>query len=123
MKLLYISLGFLSLSIGVVGIILPIVPTTPFLLLTAFSFSKGSNKFHDWFTSTTLYKKFLEEFIVNKTMTRKHKWILLLSVDTMLIISYTLITSIPVRVLILSLIIMKHLYFFKYVEIRRSPHI
>jgi uncharacterized protein len=45
---LWISAGFLSLVLGIIGIPLPLLPTTPFLLLAAFCFSRGSDKFHDW---------------------------------------------------------------------------
>jgi uncharacterized membrane protein YbaN (DUF454 family) len=40
--------GFLSLAIGVVGIFVPLLPTTPFVLLAAFCFSKSSERLHHW---------------------------------------------------------------------------
>ena len=60
MRILFICLGFIFVGIGAVGIVVPILPTTPFLLLASFFFAKGSKKFHDWFMSTKLYKKHLE---------------------------------------------------------------
>lgn len=45
-KYFFISCGFLSLILGIIGIFIPVLPTTPFLLLTAVCFSKGSEKFH-----------------------------------------------------------------------------
>ncbi len=47
-KHLFIALGFVSLAIGIVGIFLPLLPTTPLVLLAAFFFSKGSPRLQAW---------------------------------------------------------------------------
>jgi uncharacterized membrane protein YbaN (DUF454 family) len=44
----FIALGWLFFCLGVVGILLPVVPTTPFMLLALWAFSNGSQRFHDW---------------------------------------------------------------------------
>jgi uncharacterized membrane protein YbaN (DUF454 family) len=44
----YIFLGTFFLIIGIIGIFLPLLPTTPFLILTAFFYSRSSEKFHNW---------------------------------------------------------------------------
>jgi len=111
MKIIFIILGTLSLGIGILGIILPILPTTPFLLLTAYCYAKGSTRFHQWFTNTKLYKKHLESFVKNKSMTRRQKWTLMIVVDVMLMITFFWIDNLVIKILIIVLILLKHLYF------------
>ncbi|KZN13727.1 hypothetical protein OA79_09630 [Marinomonas sp. TW1] len=47
-KYLYLLLGWLSLITGIIGIYLPLLPTTPLVLLAAWCFSKSSKRFHSW---------------------------------------------------------------------------
>ena len=111
-KIVYISLGFISLILGVVGIVLPVLPTTPFLLLTLYAFSKSSEKFHQWFVQTKIYHKYLKTFVEQKAMTRKQKWRLMIFVDVILLISFLLVDSLAMKLVIVSIDIIKYIYFF-----------
>ena len=62
-KIFYIILGCIGLGLGAVGAVLPLMPAFPFLLLAAFSFGKSSERLHNWFISTKLYKNNLESFV------------------------------------------------------------
>ena len=53
-NLIFITLGFLFVVTGIIGIFLPLLPTTPFILLAAYFFSKGSKKCHDWLISNRI---------------------------------------------------------------------
>lgn len=59
-KRLYFSLGWLSLFAGVVGIFLPLLPTTPFVLLSAFCFSRSSPRFYGWLTANPYLNSYIE---------------------------------------------------------------
>ena len=67
-KLIFIILGFLFLALGTIGVFLPILPTTPFYLLTLFFFANSSERLHNWFIGTKLYKKHLESFVEHRGM-------------------------------------------------------
>ncbi len=115
-KIIYIILGFICLGLGIVGIILPVLPTVPFLLCTSFFFSRGSTKFDNWFKSTKIYHKYLENFVKNKVMTLKGKVILLSLVSGMLFFAMWKVNSLAMSICITILIIIKYLYFILYVE-------
>ena len=48
MKTAYLILGIFFTSLGLVGVFIPLLPTTPFVILAAFFFERGSPKFHNW---------------------------------------------------------------------------
>ncbi|CAM2076410.1 MAG: YbaN family protein [uncultured Clostridium sp.] len=110
-KYFYITLGFIALGLGLIGVILPILPTTPFLLVTSFCFAKGSERFHTWFTNTNIYKKHLESFVKERAMTLKQKVVLLSFVNFMLAFPLILVDVLPMRITIIVLIIIKLYYF------------
>ncbi len=73
MKILLIIFGIISFVLGAIGIILPILPTTPFLLLSAFLFSKSSDRFHQYLIQTKLYQKYINEMVIERKTTRKKR--------------------------------------------------
>lgn len=115
-KLLWIMIGIVSMVLGAIGVVLPVLPTTPFLLLASFCFAKGSDRFHKWFIGTKLYKKHLESFVTSRSMTLKTKLCILLPASAMLILAMLAMSNIYGRVFIVFLIIFKYIYFFTRIE-------
>lgn len=48
MRVVYFSLGWLFFALGIIGVLLPVMPTTPFMILALWAFSESSEKFHNW---------------------------------------------------------------------------
>ncbi len=110
-KLIYIIIGCISLGLGVLGVILPILPTTPFLLLTSFCFVRGSEKFNKWFLSTKLYKNHLENFVKYRVMSIQGELILLSLVSLMLLLTMYFTKNLTVCIVLMCLICIKYSYF------------
>ena len=94
MKTLYIALGTLSLALGILGIFLPLLPTTPFLLLTAALYFKSSPRLYNWL----LNHKHLGPYIRNfraKIISISLMWI------TMLYCVFFIVPYIWVKVILL----------------------
>lgn len=115
-RVVYVIFGSLFLGIGLIGVFIPLLPTTPFLLLTAFCYAKGSKRFHDWFVSTWIYKKHLESFVTSRSMKLKTKLVILGSASVMLLFPLILTNNIIVRIIIIFLYFYKYFYFFKYIK-------
>ena len=72
-KTLLFSLGCLSLVLGFIGALLPIVPTTPFIILAAYLFSKSSPRVHSWLTSLPYFGDAIIDWEKNKVIRPKAK--------------------------------------------------
>ena len=75
MRPLFLSGGFLSLGLGYIGIFLPILPTTPFMLLAAFCFSKSSPKLHSWLLSRPRIGPAIVDWEQSRVIRRKAKFL------------------------------------------------
>ncbi|TNG94386.1 DUF454 domain-containing protein [Pasteurellaceae bacterium USgator11] len=116
MKFIYILLGFIALGLGIIGIPLPVLPTTPFLLLALYFFAKSSERLHSWFLQTALYHKYLKTFDEQRALTLKSKIYILLLSTGMIAISYYFLPSIYGRISLLVLLLIEYWFFFFWVK-------
>ena len=113
-RLFFLILGCISLGVGCIGIALPILPAFPFFLLTVFCFANSSQKLHDWFVSTKLYKKHLESFVKKKGMTVQTKLGIIVPVTLVMGIGFFMMMRAGVIVpsVILAIVWVCHIVYF-----------
>ena len=110
-KIIFVIVGVISLLLGIIGTVLPILPTVPFLLLTSYCFARGSNKFEVWFKSSKIYKKYLEDFILNKSMTLKQKIYISTFADIMIAFPLVILNNLYIKLFLIIVVIFKYYYF------------
>ena len=120
LRFVWLLAAFVCLGIGAVGVVLPILPTTPLLLLSSFCFAKGSERFHRWFCGTKLYQKHLDSFVKERAMTLKTKLCILLPASALLLLTFLMMGNLPGRIFIVCLIIFKYVYFFTKIRTIRA---
>jgi uncharacterized membrane protein YbaN (DUF454 family) len=71
---IYIAAGFVCVALGVIGIPTPLLPTTPFLLLAAYFFARGSERWHRWLMTHRTLSPYILAFREKRGLTRAQKW-------------------------------------------------
>ncbi|MEM1436338.1 MAG: YbaN family protein [Pseudomonadota bacterium] len=71
---LFVALGWLALGLGTVGIFVPLLPTTPFVLLAAFFFSKGSERLHQWLVNHPRIGHYVRDWEAEQVIPPIGKW-------------------------------------------------
>lgn len=113
-RILFLIAGCITLAIGCVGIVLPILPTVPFFIVTVFCFANSSQRLHNWFVNTKMYKKHLESFVNKKGMTAKNKIKIMTSVTVLMAFGFVMmmLKGIIIPCIILAVVWLCHLIYF-----------
>lgn len=101
LKLLFIFLGSLFLGLGFVGILVPGLPATPFLLLSAGCYVRSSNRLYNWLLNHKIFGKYIKTFREHRALSKSSKIISLVSMWIMICISaFFFIQNIFVRIIL-----------------------
>jgi uncharacterized membrane protein YbaN (DUF454 family) len=111
-KVLFVAVGFLFLALGIVGIALPVLPTTPFLLAASFCFLKGSKRLHRWLMTNKHFGPRIKR-ITESGLTRREKISIYLLVFAMLTPVFIFTDSVHLRVFLIVLMLVKAVFFLR----------
>ena len=78
----------MGLGLGALGVVLPLLPAFPFLMLAAFCFGRSSEKLDRWFKGTKLYQNNLETYVKGQGMTWKAKIRVMLTVTLLMLVGF-----------------------------------
>lgn len=112
-KIMFLLVGLIAFVLGVIGIFLPLLPTTPLFLLTSYCLLKGSEKLNEKFMQTKLYEKYVKSFVEKGGMTLKAKLCLTIPVSLLLLFMFITIESQIMRFVIVVMWLAKVIVFTK----------
>ncbi|MGA1822043.1 MAG: YbaN family protein [Thermoplasmatota archaeon] len=124
LKIILIILGLLFTGIGLIGIFVPILPTTPFLLLAAACFLRSSDRLYNWLLNNRIFGRYLRNYIEKKGIpigvkifTISLLWI------TILISAFIFIDIIWVRILLIIIAIGVTIHLLMIMTYRDPPEV
>lgn len=118
MRLIYFCVGIVSFCLGAIGVFVPVLPTTPLILLSAYCLGRASERFHRWLAGTRIYKEYAQDFIENRTMTRERKIYLLTFASVMLLFPLIMLST-GWKLVILATYV--YLYYYFLFQIKTTP--
>ncbi len=104
-------IGIIFFIIAMIGVVLPVLPTTPILLLSAIFFARGSKRIDNWFKGTKIYQKHLADFIANREMELKSKMYTCLLATIIMMFPLFRLESLWAKAIIIGSLFFEYYYF------------
>lgn len=101
-KYLLISIGSISLGLGIFGIVIPVLPTTPFLLLSSICFIRSSERLYNWLISHRIFGSYIYNYMTYRAVKKSAKIGALIFLWLSLITSILLVWNLHVTILLLA---------------------
>lgn len=111
-KAAYIVLGCIGVGLGAVGAVVPLLPAFPFLMLAVFCFARSSEKLHNWFVNTKLYKDNLESYVESRSMTKRTKVRIMITVTLLMSFGFVMMDQVPIGRMVLAGVWAFHIVYF-----------
>lgn len=118
LKRLLVLGGLLSFVLGAIGVVLPLLPTTPFLLLAGYCFARGSDRFDRWLKATKLYQAYVGDYLETRTIPLKKKFKIILNIYLLMGISIYFVPFVPAKIVLLLMTVAQTIALFFFVPTR-----
>lgn len=103
-RLLWFCVGLVALALAAAGIVLPLLPTTPFLLVAAYAFARSSERLHDWLVTHRLFGPLIRDWRERGVISRRAKQAAIGSMGVVFAISVVL--RVPVHALVIQAVVL-----------------
>ena len=107
-RYIFLTIGAISFVLGTAGIVIPLLPTVPFYMLTLFCLARGSERFHKMFLESSLYQKTVGAYERDKALTLRTKLSILASVTTIMATGAYFSQDMPVALIVMGLVWIGH---------------
>ena len=107
-RYIFLTIGTISFALGTAGIVLPLLPTVPFYMLTLFCLARGSERFHNMFLESSLYQKTVGAYERDKALTLRTKLSILLSVSTIMAVGAYFSQDMPIALIVMAFVWIGH---------------
>ncbi|CAM4167121.1 DUF454 domain-containing protein [Staphylococcus schweitzeri] len=116
MRLILIVIGLIFTALGIAGAVLPLLPTTPFLLVAVFCFARSSDRFYNWLINQKIYKEYVENFYLHRGYTLPQKIKILISLYIVIGFSIYMVDVLVVRIGLIIMVVIQTIVLFTFVK-------
>ena len=108
-RYVFLTIGAISFALGTAGIVLPLLPTVPFYMLTLFCLARGSERLHKMFLASSLYQKTVAAYERDKALTLRAKLSILVSVSAIMAVGAYFSQDMPIALIVMGIIWVAHI--------------
>lgn len=109
-RLAWLAVGIVALTLGALGVVLPLLPTTPFVLVAAFAFAQSSERLHAWLVNHNIFGELIANWRRYGAISRTTKVASVLSMATVLAVS--LLLDVPTSIVVVQAVVLSACAFF-----------
>ena len=115
MKFILNIIAFICVGLGTLGMFLPVLPTTPFLLLASWLFLKANSHWRTWLINHRVFGQYIENYLVHRAIPRRAKAISIATLWATILLSVYIVNPIWLKILLIfiAICVTIHLLSFK----------